>query len=290
MKISVIITAYKEPRTIGKSIESIAAQVKRGDEIIVVAPDKETLNEAAKIKNASLKVIKDKGLGKSAALNLVVPKAKGELLVLTDGDVYIGPNSIKPLLAPFREEKIGAVSGNPLTLSTKKTKYGFWSYVLTKTADKRRRRAVQFGKSFFCSGYLFAIRKELFPKLKTELLSEDGYISNHVYEKGYKLGYSEKSTVFVRYPDNFKDWIKQKKRSAGGYNQIRKISGVEMRSFRKESFGALDLFEYASTFKEVFWLFQLFIARVYLWILIYRDINIKKKSREVIWERVESTK
>ena len=63
-----------------------------------------------------------------------------------------------------------------------------------------------------------------------------------------------------------------------------------MRSFRKESFGALDLFEYASTFKEVFWLFQLFIARVYLWILIYRDINIKKKSREVIWERVESTK
>jgi len=46
--ISVIITAFKEPKTIGKAIESIAEQKISKNEILVVAPDKETLDAAKK--------------------------------------------------------------------------------------------------------------------------------------------------------------------------------------------------------------------------------------------------
>ena len=102
--------------------------------------------------------------------------------------------------------------------------------------------------------------------------------------------YSPKSKVYIRYPNNFEDWIKQKKRSAGGYNQIRKLTGIEIRSFKKESLGSLGLFKFTSNFKELMWLLSLFLARVYLWTVIYRDINIKKKSHKEIWQRVESTK
>ena len=47
--ISIIITAFKEPKTIGKAIESFTNQkIKEKYELYVVAPDKETLDIARK--------------------------------------------------------------------------------------------------------------------------------------------------------------------------------------------------------------------------------------------------
>ncbi len=288
--ISVIITAFREPNTIKKAVSSLAEQSNKDSEILVTAPDDETLNEAKKLKFSNLRFIKDSGKGKSAALNLAVSKAKGDILVLTDGDVFVGKDALKNLLFPFKDKKVGAVSGNPLSLSDQKRMYGFWAKVLTLTANKRRKHALKNNKRFFCSGYLFAIRKSIFPKLPEDLLSEDGFISHNVYEKGFRIDYAQNSLVYVKYPDNFIDWLKQKKRSAGGYNQLKKILGVEIRSLRKESLGFLDVMKQASSFRETFWLMNLFAARIYLWAAIYRDINMMKKNREELWERVESTK
>ena len=291
--ISIVITSYKEPRTIGKAIEAILSNnLPKDYEILVTAPDKETLDSAKKysLRNKKVKLIQDKGEGKPEALNLVIKKAKGDILIFTDGDVYISENAIKELLSKLEDKNIGAVSGNPVSIDSKKNLLGFWAYVLTKVADEQRKEFVENNKQIFCSGYLFAIRKDLFPQLPKELLSEDGFISNNVYSSGSKISYSSESKVFVKYPDNFKDWIIQKKRSAGGYNQIKKITGNQIRSFKTESLGAFRLFKYCKSVREYFYLILLFFARVYLWALIYRDINFKKKSQKEIWKRVESTK
>ena len=289
--ISAIITAYKEQTTIQRAIESIAKQ-KVAEEIIIIAPDAETLEKAKSLKKKfkELRVIKDKRKGKPAALNLAVSSSKGDILVLTDGDVYIGDNSLKILVRGMEDKKIGAISGRPVPLNSRKSMMGFWAFLLTDVADKRRKRAFKLKRRFYCSGYFFAIRKELFKSLQEEILSEDGFLSHNVYEKGFKIGYEGESKVFVVYPLNFRDWIIQKKRSAGGYNQIKKLVGIEIRSFKKESFGALDLFRNISNLRELVWLLLLFGSRVYLWILIYIDINLKKKGHKEIWKRVESTK
>jgi cellulose synthase/poly-beta-1,6-N-acetylglucosamine synthase-like glycosyltransferase len=287
--VSVIITAFKEPKTIGKAVSSVLEQ-SVANEIIVIAPDEPTLNEAKKLNVKILKTIKDEGEGKPAALNLAVRAAKGDILILTDGDVFVGKNSLKPLVQKMQNPKIGAVSGNPISLNSRNKMLGYWANLLTAIADERRKKALSNGKRFFCSGYLFSIRKNLFPKLEKNLLSEDGYISHNVYEKGFGIYYSENSKVFVKYPTNISDWIKQKKRSAGGYNQIKKITGVEIRSFRKESFGGFQILKYARNIKEIIWLIILFIMRIYLWILIYKDINLRKKTHKEVWQRVESTK
>lgn len=290
--ISVIITAYKEPRTIGKAIEQITKNNLTDYEIIITAPDKETLEVAEKYskKYSFIRTLKDQQKGKPAALNLAVSKAKGDILILTDGDVFVSEDSLKSLIKPFENSKIGAVSGNPTSLNNRNTKLGYWAHILTNIANERRLRALKIKKRFFCSGYLFAIRKSLFPKLPEDLLSEDGFISHNVYKKNYLIEYSEKSRVYVKYPTTFKDWIIQKKRSAGGYNQIKKLIRVEIRSFKKESLGGFSLFKYVHNIREFFWLIELFIARVYLWFVIYKDINLAKKSSKEIWKRVETTK
>lgn len=290
--ISAIITSYREPKTIGRAIECIAKQLPKGSEILVTAPDRETLDAAAKFRNMykNIRLIKDRGEGKPAALNLAVSKAKGDILILTDGDVYVSENAIKELMEVMKNRGAGAASGNPLSVNDRKNKYGFWAYMLTEVANETRIDAVKKNREFFCSGYLFAIRKKLFPRLPKELLSEDGYISYDIYKQKYRIGYAPNAKVYIKYPDNFSDWIKQKKRSAGGYNQIKKMVGKSIRSFGSESMGAYRLFKYISGFTELIWLIELFFARIYLWFLIYRDINLKKKSQKEIWERVESTK
>ena len=291
--ISIIITAYKEEQTIGRAIQSILDNdLEVPYEILIIAPDKETL-DVARIysgKDSKIKVIRDKGAGKPFALNLAISYAKGKILILTDGDVYIEKNALSNLISPLKDESVGAVCGHPISTNSKNNLFGYWSYVLTKIAHERRLVAVQNNKRFFCSGYLFAIRKELFPQLSEELLSEDGFISHEVYEEGYKIVYSPDSEVYVKYPNNFSDWIIQKKRSAGGYNQIKNLIGTEIRSFKKESSGIFGLFKYVSKIKEFFWLILLFLARIYLWFVIYKDINFKKKSHKEIWQRVDSTK
>jgi cellulose synthase/poly-beta-1,6-N-acetylglucosamine synthase-like glycosyltransferase len=289
MKTSIIITSFKEPKTIGRAVKSIVPQLGKNDELIVIAPDKETL-DAAKAASKKVKTIQDAAKGKPAAMNLATEKAKGEILIWTDGDVYISEKSIDNLLDFFKQKDIGAVTGRPQSIDDKKTKFGYWGHVLADMAHEQRREASKKGKFFFCSGYLFAIRKELMPKLPEGLLSEDGYISYLVYKKGYKIAYTSYARAFITYPKNFKDWIIQKKRSVGGYNQIAKLLKIKIRSFGKESSNGWRLFKYVKSLTELVWLLELFVARLYLWTVIYVDVNLKKKRREELWTRVDSTK
>ncbi len=290
--ISVIITAFKEPRTIAHAVKIILSQISKNDEVIVVAPDKETLDAVSIIskKDSRIKLVKDEAKGKPAAMNLAVKKTKGEILVWTDGDISISKDAISHLIEPFKDKSIGAVTGRPVSMDKANNKFGFWAHMLSNIAHEQRLEQSNSNKRMFCSGYLFAIRKKLMPKLPEELLSEDGYISHLVYKNNHKINYSPKSEAYISYPKNFKDWIKQKKRSVGGYNQNYKLLKVKIRSFTGESKNFWQLFRYVRSPKESLWLFQLFAARLYLWATIYWDINIKNKKREELWLRVDSTK
>ena len=293
--ISIIITSFKESRTIGRAIESFTNQkINDKYELFVLAPDEETLIEARKYseKYKQIKVVRDEGKGKPSALNLVFRKTKGKVLILTDGDVYVSNNSVSLLLEHFKNQTVGAVTGRPISLNSRKNMLGFWSHLLSDTAHKLREKRVKEGKMIVCSGYLYAIRSGIVNSIPEEALSDDAVISHLIFDKDYKITYEPKAQVYVQYPTNFKDWIKQKKRSAGGYNQLNHmVEGKErMRSFGKESSGIFTVLSYPKTIKEFFYTFSLIFARIYLWILIFIDINIKKKELKKIWVRIESTK
>lgn len=288
--ISIIITAYKEARTIGRAIEAILQnKIKEKYEILVFAPDDETLIAAKKYK---AKVVKDEGKGKPAALNLAFRKAKGEILILTDGDVYLGKDAVKYMLEKFKDKNVGIVSGRPVSTDSRQTMLGFWSCLLTDTAHKIRIERIRDRQMIVCSGYLYAFRKNLIKKIPEQALSEDAVISHLVADQGYKTQYAKKALVFVKYPANLHDWIIQKKRSAGGYNQLSyMVKGKErMRSFSKESAGIFKVLSYPKNLKEFLYTAALVFTRLYLWALIFVDINLKKKEFKKIWLRVESTK
>lgn len=168
-------------------------------EILIVGPDEETEKIANNFQQQypQVKYLQDRGAGKPAALNLALGQVKGEILVLTDGDVWVEQNALKYLLEPFVDSKVGAVSGHPVSINSRNNLFGYWSHFLTEAAHHLRLTE----KDWPCSGYLYAIRnlyirnKFVFRSqdiLPENVFSEDAVITQMIHGKGYQVIYARK--------------------------------------------------------------------------------------------------
>jgi cellulose synthase/poly-beta-1,6-N-acetylglucosamine synthase-like glycosyltransferase len=290
-RVAILITAYKEAATIGRAIEALRPDAGDDVEWLVVCPDDETAEAARQY--PGVEVLRDPGRGKPAALNLGLEHAQGEIIVMTDGDVYAAPGALPALLAPFDDPTTGVVSGRPVSISPRGTTLGYWSHLLTDAgahAERAKREAA--GAFFVASGYLYAVRAGLIERIPEDALAEDAVVSHLVGAQGYRVRYAPDAVVHVKYPATYRDWLKQKVRSAGGYAQpVIARSPLRMRSFRHEATaGTLRALRYPRTPREFVWTLALFAARLHLWLLIFWQVRIRRRPLEELWQRVESTK
>jgi cellulose synthase/poly-beta-1,6-N-acetylglucosamine synthase-like glycosyltransferase len=293
--ISIIITSYKEPKTIGKAIRCIALP---DCEIIQISPDSETLNAGLKVAQElnlgkNFKQIKDPYKGKPHALNMAFKKASGDILVLTDGDVFFDKNAVSELIKPFKDKKVGGVTGRPVSRDKKDNMMGYFGNLLSDAAHHKRMKTLKKGLFFPMSGYIMTIRNYGI-ELPKDVLSDDAYISYFVVNKGKEIAYAPKAKAFVKYPTNLNDYYKQKVRSLGGYLQLEKYGVIKnekkTRTFKDELSYFWFPFSYASNIKEFFWSKLLFPIRIVTWIKIFFDRKVFKKDFEKSWIRIESTK
>lgn len=352
IKFTIIITSFNEQLTIKRSIKALVEQKysfinKNEIEIIVVAPDLETISSAKKELESqnvivNYKVIKDEGKGKPVALNIAFKESLGEILILTDGDVYIGQNSLECLVKnllnpdiqnnldqhklekverkskekikysksmtaenthnqniPEKNALVGGIGGHPLSQNTKNDRFGYYSHLFCEAANQRRIKH----PGTPMSGYLYAfkwnplekdveshdqkvgekIRRSIYP-IPKEIRAEDAYISAKIQSLGYVTLYETNSSVYVKFPENMSDWIKQKTRSLGGNVQIH-----HKRNIFEDLTMLLFPIKYAKTPKELYWSLTLYPLRLYLWIIIYLN-HLNKNYKSGAWERIESTK
>ena len=294
-KITLLITAFKEPQ-IGKAIDSALNQkTKYPYEIIVSAPDEATLSIARSYarKHSNISIIRDLGKGKSLALNMIFKKINTDILILTDGDVSISSNSIDEIANLFLNPEIGCVTGRPVPIESKKLKYGYWANFLFEAAHKMRKNSFNNNSFLECSGYLFAFRKNKVEKIPLDV-AEDTIIPYYFWEKGYGIGYAEKAEVYVKNVDNWKDWINQKIRTSKAHETLHKyadtITTPRAKTLGNESRGIKWAIEYPKSFKEYLWTGELILARLYMWIRVIFETRLLNKNYGDAWDRVESTK
>lgn len=294
MSVSVLITSYNEPDTVGNAIEACLAQLPTDGEVLVICPDEATravvLSYAAR--DGRVRHLHDERKGKPAALNVGLAQAQHELVVLTDGDVYAQEDALTPLLAPFADTDVGAVTARPISLSPRQTMLGFWSHLLTDGAHATRQARAEQGAFLLCSGYLFAYRKALMPHIPEDALAEDAVISHRIAEQGYRIAYAPQARVYVKYPTTYSDWLKQKVRSAGGYVQdYITQSPVQMRSAGLEVRDGLGFaLRYPRTWRERWHTLWLLLARLHLWLLVYWRVRVRSRSLLQLWQPVNTTK
>ena len=289
--ISIIITSYKEPRTVGKAVEAVlASKFKEKREVIVAAPDAETAKVIKTYKQVAY--FKDPGKGKSYALNQLFKKAKGDILVLTDGDVFFDTNTIAKLIAQFKDKKVGCVTGRPVATNKKTTMLGYFSHLLVDAgAHAIRGKLDKEGKFIEGSAYVLAMRNEV-KHIPTDV-AEDAIIPYLLWKKGYKVKYAPKAKVYVKFPETVKDFIKQKVRTAKAHSKLEQYAPdfPRVKGFWNEiKFGTVRALAYPRNIKEFFWTLFLFPLRLYIWIRVGIDTRVKQKEYTDAWDRVESTK
>ena len=108
-----------------------------------------------------------------------------------------------------------------------------------------------------------------------------------------KIKYVEKAEVYVKNPDNVKDWIKQRKRTAKAHETLTKYypNFPRVKSFLNEiKFGVFAALGYPMNAREMYWTVQLFFVRAYMWFLTLAESKLLKKQYQDAWEKIHSTK
>ncbi len=292
--ISVILTAFREADSVARAMDSVLEQLPPSGELLVVCPDPETtaVVDAYANRQPDVRHVADPQRGKPAALNYGLIAARGEIVVLSDGDVVIAEDALAPLLAPFADPEVGAVTGRPVSTNPRTTLLGYWSHLLTDAAHHTRLRRDHAGEFLLCSGYLFAFRRALIEHVPEDALAEDAVISHRIAQEGYRIRYAPAARVKVNYPTTYVDWLRQKVRSAGGYAQdYVRNSPFRMRSARLELLhGTQFALRYARSARELLWSLLLFGARLHLWLLVFVKVRLLRRSLSHLWQRVETTK
>lgn len=294
--ISIIITSFNEPENVKRAIQSILNNnINEKYELIVAAPDKETeqIVKQFRVKNKNVTYFRDPGKGKSFALNLVFKLLKGRIWIFTDGDVFVKSNAINELLNTFNDPLVGCATGRPVPINSKKTILGFWSYLLADAGAHNIRKELSDKDSFLeCTGYLFAFKDNITKNIPLNV-AEDSIIPYLVMKKGYKIKYAENAIVYIKGPTNFRDFVRQKIRTAKSHESLENYAPFfpKVKSFKNEiKKGTLWALSYPKTIKEFFWTILLFFVRLYIWIKAKFDEKIIKKKYSDAWERIESTK
>jgi cellulose synthase/poly-beta-1,6-N-acetylglucosamine synthase-like glycosyltransferase/peptidoglycan/xylan/chitin deacetylase (PgdA/CDA1 family) len=137
---TVIVPAYNESAGIEAAVRSIAAS-SHPVEVIVV--DDGSTDGTADIVEAlglpGVRVIRKENGGKPSALNAGILAASYDLVVMVDGDTVFEPDTVRSLLQPFADPRVGAISGNT-KVANRDGILGAWQhieYVVGFNLDRR---------------------------------------------------------------------------------------------------------------------------------------------------------
>jgi len=131
MKLSVIIPAYNEEKTIGQLLKKVSEVLLPIDKEIIVVDDgsvDNTLNALKELQNQYKFVLVEhpKNKGKGAAIRTGILKATGDFVIIQDADLEYDPNDYNKLLVPFLEKGAEVVYGSRILGKSKRGRLSFY--------------------------------------------------------------------------------------------------------------------------------------------------------------------
>ena len=138
--VSVIVPAYNERAGIADTLASLLAS---DHPIEIVVVDDGSTDGTADIVEAvpdpRVRVIRQRNAGKAAALNAGIAHARHELVVMMDGDTVFEPDTVRRLVQPLADARVGAVAGNAKVVNRRGlvARWQHLEYVVGFAIDRR---------------------------------------------------------------------------------------------------------------------------------------------------------
>jgi cellulose synthase/poly-beta-1,6-N-acetylglucosamine synthase-like glycosyltransferase/peptidoglycan/xylan/chitin deacetylase (PgdA/CDA1 family) len=230
--VSVLVPAYNEAKCIEKTVRSLVA----GDhpvEVLVIddgsgdgtADIVEELSRELATDPAvrhDVRVVRQENAGKPAALNRGIANARHDLIVMMDGDTVFEPSTVRELVQPFADPRVGAVAGNA-KVGNRDTLIGAWQhieYVMGFNLDRRMYDILRCMPTI--PGAVGAFRRSALERvggMSDDTLAEDTDITMAMHRDGWRVVYAEKARAWTEAPETVQQLWSQRYRWSYGTMQ-----------------------------------------------------------------------
>lgn len=218
-KISILIPVLRESKLLAPLLNKLIEDHYKNKEIIVAIdePTENSLEVFRKYKDKVKFIINKKREGKAKALNKAAKCSTGDILLFLDSDIKIkNKNFLGCVVNEMRytdilefKKKIIKDGFIPKVAYHEFINSNFISLYLSKVAQK----------SPFLCGAAFATKRDVFMELNgfSNALSEDFDFATRSMIKNKAYKYSNELEVYTKAPNNWKDWLQQRKRWMVGF-------------------------------------------------------------------------
>ncbi|MEF8788140.1 MAG: glycosyltransferase family 2 protein, partial [Planctomycetota bacterium] len=252
--VSIIMSAYNEETVIQRTLESCLNSDYPADRLeVVVGLDgctDDTEERARQYEDRGVRVLNfNERRGKISVLKDCVRRATGDIIVFTDANTRIEPDAVQKLIRHFENPQIGAVCGE---LRLERSESGenregfYWRYeVALKTLESRLNGVLG------ANGSLYALRKELFPDLTPDIVTDDFVIPMKVKQQGYDVTYDPEAVAREKVAGSAGDEYRRRVRiGAGNWQALRHCASLLLpwKGFASVSFWSHKVFRWLTPF------------------------------------------
>ena len=225
--LSVIIAAYNEEKVIAATLRSVLDTDYAGEVEVLVINDgsKDGTGEAvARVaaQDARLRLVSQANAGKSEALRRGVELAAHELLVFLDADTLFQRDTLRQLVAPFADPRVGAVSGHARVGNTRSfiARCQSLEYICGFNLDRRAYDA--WDCITVAPGAVSAVSREALRSVggfRSDTLAEDTDLTLSLHRQGYHVRYTAGAVAWTEAPETIRALAKQRFRWCFGTMQ-----------------------------------------------------------------------
>jgi cellulose synthase/poly-beta-1,6-N-acetylglucosamine synthase-like glycosyltransferase/peptidoglycan/xylan/chitin deacetylase (PgdA/CDA1 family) len=221
--VSVLVPAYNEAKCIESTVRSLMAS-EHPIEVLVI--DDGSSDGTARIVEAmglpNVRVVRQLNAGKPAALNRGLANARHDLIVMMDGDTVFEPSTVRELVQPFGDPRVGAVAGNA-KVGNRDSMIGAWQhieYVMGFNLDRRMYDVLRCMPTI--PGAVGAFRRSALERvggMSDDTLAEDTDITMAMHRDGWRVVYAEKARAWTEAPESVQQLWSQRYRWSYGTMQ-----------------------------------------------------------------------
>ncbi|HEX8345778.1 MAG TPA: bifunctional polysaccharide deacetylase/glycosyltransferase family 2 protein, partial [Actinoplanes sp.] len=222
--VSVVVPAYNEREGIATAVRSLATGDHPGVEVVVVDDGSTdgTADIARGLGLPNVRVIQVPNGGKSSALNIGVAAASHDLIVMVDGDTVFEPDSVRRLVQPLADPRVGAVAGN-VKVGNRRSVVARWQhieYVIGFNLDRRLYDVLQIMPTV--PGAIGAYRRSALTQVggvSDDTLAEDTDLTMALTRAGWWVVYEESARAWTEAPATLRQLWTQRYRWSYGTMQ-----------------------------------------------------------------------
>lgn len=225
--VSIIVVACNEAECIRQKVDNLLALDYPPERVEVIVAsdgsDDATVERAETASSNRVHVIEFRQRrGKSAVLNDVVPRARGDIIVLADARQRFEARALRALVAHFADPAVGAVGGELVLVDTHahgaEIGQGVGAYWRYEKFIRRHESRVD--STVGASGALYALRRELFAPLPPDTILDDVLIPMRVVRQGYRVLFEAQARAYDRTAPTARAEFRRKVRTLAGNFQL----------------------------------------------------------------------